>query len=129
MFITALNCIDGRLQRVVLDFIKDIYNIEFVDMITAPGIDGFFLKDKVLRDYIKESIFISLEKHNSKNILVFGHEDCAGNPVKNQEHIENIKRVVDYIKENWLKDEEEIEVKGFFLRKENDYKWIVEEVI
>ena len=39
-FGTAINCIDGRTQEPVLDFMKQMYNIDGVDMVTFPGVDG-----------------------------------------------------------------------------------------
>jgi hypothetical protein len=42
-FGTAINCIDGRTQQVVIDQLEQNYNIDGVDMVTFPGADGFFL--------------------------------------------------------------------------------------
>ncbi len=42
-FGTATNCIDGRTQQVVIDHMKQNYNIDGVDMVTFPGADGLFL--------------------------------------------------------------------------------------
>ena len=41
-FGTAINCIDGRSQEVVIDYMKQDYNIDGVDMVTFPGADGLF---------------------------------------------------------------------------------------
>ena len=41
-FGTAINCIDGRTQQVVIDHMKHNYNIDGVDMVTFPGADGLF---------------------------------------------------------------------------------------
>ena len=41
-FGTAINCIDGRTQQVVIDHRKQNYNIDTVDMVTFPGADGLF---------------------------------------------------------------------------------------
>jgi carbonic anhydrase-like protein len=38
-FGTAINCIDGRTQEPVID-LKQKYNIDGVDMVTFPGVDG-----------------------------------------------------------------------------------------
>ncbi|HEX5977311.1 MAG TPA: carbonic anhydrase [Nitrososphaeraceae archaeon] len=42
-FGTAINCIDGRTQQVVIDHMEHNYNIDGVDMVTFPGADGLFL--------------------------------------------------------------------------------------
>ena len=39
-FGTAINCIDGRTQEVVIDHMKQKYNIDEVDMVMSPGADG-----------------------------------------------------------------------------------------
>ena len=41
-FGTAINCIDARTQQVVIDQLKQNYNIDGVDMVTFPGADGLF---------------------------------------------------------------------------------------
>ena len=41
-FGTAINCIDGRTQHVIIDHMKQNYNIDGVDMVTFPGADGLF---------------------------------------------------------------------------------------
>ena len=39
-FGTAINCIDGRTQQPVIDYIKQNYAVDMVDMITFPGANG-----------------------------------------------------------------------------------------
>ena len=36
-FCTAINCMDGRTQLPVIEFLKDKFGVEFVDTITEPG--------------------------------------------------------------------------------------------
>ena len=36
-FYTAINCMDGRIQESVTNYIKKKYNVLFVDMITSAG--------------------------------------------------------------------------------------------
>ncbi|MDQ3836488.1 MAG: hypothetical protein M3270_06100 [Thermoproteota archaeon] len=42
-FGTAINSIDGRTQQVVIDHVKQNYNIDAVDIVRFPGADGIFL--------------------------------------------------------------------------------------
>jgi len=44
----CLNCIDGRVQLPVIEWIKQNYGVDHVDMITEPGMDGF-LADGTIR--------------------------------------------------------------------------------
>lgn len=48
-FGTAINCIDGRTQEVVIDHMKQNYDIDGVDMVTFPGADGIFSDEHLKR--------------------------------------------------------------------------------
>ena len=80
-FGTAINCIDGRTQQVVIDHMKQNYNIDGVDMVTFPGADGLFSNGDHSEEIalIRRAVSISIEKHGSRIIAVVGHYDCAGN--------------------------------------------------
>jgi hypothetical protein len=65
-FGTAINCMDGRTQQVVIDHMKQSYDIDGVDMVTFPGADGLFSNGD-------HSVSISIEKHGSRIIAVVGH--------------------------------------------------------
>ena len=81
-FATAINCISGRVQLPVITYIKNAQGVDYVDMITAPGVikllaDGIYLTTTEL---IKKSAEISVSGHGSRLIAVVGHHDCSGNP-------------------------------------------------
>jgi hypothetical protein len=98
-FATALNCMDGRVQVPVIEFLKKKFKVDYVDMITEPGIDKILAEgNKELISWIKEKIKISVKKHNSKIIAIVSHADCAGNPVEKEKHIEQIKKGMKIIK-------------------------------
>ncbi len=40
-FVTAINCMDGRVQIPVIEYLKNNYGINYVDMITAPGLTNY----------------------------------------------------------------------------------------
>lgn len=91
-FGTAINCIDGRTQQVVIDHMKQNYNIDGVDMVTFPGADGLFSNGDHSEEIalIRRAVSISIEKHGSRIIAVVGHYDCAGNPVTREHHYMHI---------------------------------------
>lgn len=95
-FGTAINCIDGRTQEPVIGFMKQKYNIDGVDMVTFPGVDGIISdrenSDKI--ELIRRSVSVSIEKHQSHIIAVIGHFDCAGNPGDKEHHYANIRSAV-----------------------------------
>lgn len=41
-FGTTINCIDGRSQELVINYMKQKYNIDWVDMVALPGTDEVF---------------------------------------------------------------------------------------
>ena len=100
-FATAINCIDGRVQKPIMDFATNKFNIDYVDMITEPGPDKVLSENKALDaiESIKRRVSLSVKKHKSKIIIIAGHHDCAANPVENKEHYQQIEEAVQNIKE------------------------------
>ena len=92
-FGTAINCIDGRTQEVVIDHMKQKYNIDGVDIVTFPGADGIFSSEDHSEEIalIRRAVSISIEKHGSRIIAVVGHYDCAGNPVPREHHYMHVR--------------------------------------
>ena len=92
-FGTAINCIDGRTQQVVVDHMKQNYNIDGVDMVTFPGADGLFSNGDHSEEIalIRRAVSISIEKHGSRIIAVVGHYDCAGNLVTREHHYMHVR--------------------------------------
>ena len=68
-FGTAKNGIDGRTQQVVIDHMKQNYNIDGVDMVTFPDADGLFSNGDHSEDctYQKSSLHIDREAWLSDN--------------------------------------------------------------
>jgi len=99
-FATAINCIDGRIQESVIGFIKRELTVDYVDLVTESGPDKILSENKQadIVESIKNRVTISLEKHQSKTIVVVGHYDCAANPVDVGEHHKQIKEAVETIK-------------------------------
>jgi carbonic anhydrase len=81
-FATAINCMDGRTQTPVNEWIRNKYGVDYVDTITEPGPNKILAenKDKSALESIKNRINISVNKHKSTTIAIVGHHDCAGNP-------------------------------------------------
>ena len=100
VFATAINCIDGRTQKAVMDFAIKKFRVDYVDIITEPGPDKILSENKALDmiESLKRRTLISIEKHNSKIVIIVGHHDCAANPVGEKEHYEQVKEAVKNIK-------------------------------
>jgi hypothetical protein len=121
-FGTAINCIDGRTQEPVIDFMKQEYGIDGVDMVTFPGVDGIIssLGNFNTIALIRNAVSISVERHGSRIIAVVGHFDCAGNPGNREHHYAHIRKAVQQVS-SWNFD---AIIVGFYV---ND-KWQIEEV-
>ncbi len=115
IFVTAINCIDGRVQKPVTEFAIRKFKADYVDMITEPGPDQVLnnKKNPEIIESVKRRMLVSLEKHKSKIVIVAGHHDCAANPVDEIEHHRQIKDAVENIKEWNLK----IDVYGVWVDK------------
>jgi hypothetical protein len=109
---------DGRIQLPIIHFLKEKFNVDYVDTVTEPGVDKLFsIADKTQE--IRSKVSISVNAHGSKLIMVSGHHDCAGNPVANNEHIAQIKNAISIIKSwkmpvkvigVWINDDFELEI-------------------
>ncbi len=98
-FGTAINCIDGRTQNPVSQWIKENYSVDYVDTVTEPGPDKVLLEVNIEKiEQIKSKLLISIKAHNSSLIVIAGHHDCAGNPVSKEEHLTQIKKSINMIK-------------------------------
>ena len=100
-FVTCLNCMDGRVQKVMIDWLESNYNAVYVDMITEAGMDGFIVKKDELPESLRAKIDISLQKHGSTQIFIVGHHDCGGHPVDEKTHREHIKAAVEKVSQNY----------------------------
>lgn len=83
IFATAINCMDGRVQKPVFNFICANYGVDFIDMITEPGPIKILSEnhDKFTIESLRLKTALSIDKHKSNLIAIIGHHDCAGNPV------------------------------------------------
>lgn len=97
----CLNCIDGRVQLPVIHWIKDNYEMDYIDMITEPGIDGFLSDNTNPIDEINIKVTISIEKNKASIIFIAGHHDCKGNPVCEFVHRDQILLGVDRLKKGF----------------------------
>lgn len=124
-FFTSIGCMDGRVQEAVARYGQKRYSVLYPDTITEAGLVGILANNPSpeFLEGLKKKILISVEKHHSKGIIVHGHQECAGNPVEDDIHKENVLSAVKIISLMVP----EIEVKPVFVVKENG-NWNVEEI-
>jgi carbonic anhydrase len=90
-FATVINCIDGRANRPVINWVHLNLHLHHVDLVTEPGPDGVMSNGTPAQhDEIKRKVLVSLQAHHSGVIILAGHHDCAGNPVSEAEHRQQI---------------------------------------
>lgn len=119
-FATILNCIDGRTQIPTNDWIRSEFGIDFVDTITAPGMDKLLNSSEREIEAIKNAVEISVEAHGSDKIFIAGHYDCAGNPVSNEMHAQDIRKALERVSSwNWP-----VEVIGLWINED----WQIEKL-
>ena len=122
-FAAAINCMDGRVQIPVIEWLKRQYGVDYVDMITEPGPERLLAegKDQTAIESIKKRLGISINCHDSSLVAIVGHRDCAGNPADEETQLEQILTAIKTI-ESWNSG---IQVIGLRV----DEKWEVQEAM
>lgn len=93
-FACAINCMDGRVQDAVKNYMKENYGVDYVDMVTEPGPNKILADnlDIAVIENIKKRVDISVNHHGSKVVAIVGHFGCAGNPAEKETQIEQLKK-------------------------------------
>jgi hypothetical protein len=101
-FVTAINCMDGRVQIPIIYWMKKEYKVGYVDMITEPGPIKILSENTnaTLINSIKQRVKLSVTQHKSNIIAIIGHHDCTGNPVDKDTQIAQLRDSVKLI-ESW----------------------------
>ena len=102
-FGTVINCMDGRVQKPVSEYLQKKFNAEYIDVITEPGPNLILSKltNENLINSINARLDISVNKHDSKNIAIVGHHDCAGNPSPKESQLKHISDSIEYLQKNF----------------------------
>jgi hypothetical protein len=121
-FATAINCMDGRTQTPIAEFLKIRWGVDYIDMITEPGpnrilADGL---DHAAIESIRRRVDVSKIHHGSRRIAIVGHHACAGNPADRDTQISHIRAAIDRVRSWGIWDE----IIGLWV----DESWAVQEV-
>lgn len=121
-FATAVNCMDGRIQLPVIEYLKNRYGVDHVDSVTEPGPIKILTEgtNVAALESIKHRIDVSVNKHGSRSIALVGHHNCAGNPVKREFQEVQLKKSLATVKA-WGFDAEII---CLYVNA----RWVVEEI-
>jgi len=95
-FCTAVNCMDGRVQRPVIDYLCAFFKTDHVDMITEPAPVRVLASDPESEQSasIYRRIDLSIEVHHSSGIAVVAHHDCARNPTSKERQLQDLRESV-----------------------------------
>ena len=121
-FCTVVNCIDGRVQLSVIEFLKKRFSADYVDCITEAGPARILAGETNRRQVqsIIDRIDISIARHKSNALAVVGRHDCAADHVDRQKQLEQLDMSVKYLKGQYRG----IEVIGLWI----DENWSVSEM-
>ena len=93
VFVTAITCMDGRVQRPVSDWMLKTFDADYVDTITEAGPDGLLAGNYLGPiSAIRRRVEVSVKAHGSKVVAVVAHHDCAGNPVSRDHHLAHLQQ-------------------------------------
>ncbi|OPY59884.1 MAG: hypothetical protein A4E56_03042 [Pelotomaculum sp. PtaU1.Bin065] len=97
-FGTAINCMDGRTQLPVNEYLKKRYQLDFIDTITEPGPVKILAENQPGAASIQHRVSISVGAHGSKLIAVIAHHDCAGNPLPQEVQLEQLQSALNTVR-------------------------------
>lgn len=120
-FVTAINCMDGRVQLPVIKWMQSQYDVPYVDMVTEAGPNKLLTEGTPAEiESVRSRVQVSVETHGSEVIAIAGHHGCAGNGVSRDEKVAMIKQSVELIKSwGWS-----VQVIGLYVNE----NWEVERV-
>tara|TARA_R110001592_G_scaffold279041_1_gene546423 strand:- start:562 stop:945 length:384 start_codon:yes stop_codon:yes gene_type:complete len=95
-FCAAINCLDGRTQLPVNNYLMKRFNVKYVDMLTDAGPLGILTNDpdSPRAEFFIERVNTVIRVHDIKELAITGHWDCRGNPQPKETQFEQIRTVV-----------------------------------
>ena len=98
-FGTAINCMDGRTQLPVNEYLRRQLEVDYVDTVTEPGPVRILAEEpeSALTASILNRVHISTGKHGSQCVAIVAHYDCAGNPAPKDVQIKQLDLAVRFV--------------------------------
>ena len=112
-FYTAINCIDGRVQLPVINYLMGRFEVDYVDSVTEAG-PILYLGRKKGSEQRKSILLrtdVSINNHKSTGIAVIAHHDCAGNPVDDHIQIAQLTPAAELLASHYP----EVDITGLWL--------------
>jgi hypothetical protein len=99
IFGTVLECMDGRSQRKVADYLTTSFGVRHVDTITTAGMVRHIAEETEQTPMLLANLEVSRGAHGSNQIAVVAHSDCAGNLVPDRVQKEQLGEAISRLKE------------------------------
>jgi hypothetical protein len=122
LFCTAVNCIDGRAQLPVIDFLKARFGVQHVDVLSECGPAQLLAlrRDRHAAKLLIERVAFAVKAHDSVGIAVAAHHDCAATPTDDDTQQYHVTRAVNFLAKRF----HHLPILGLWL----DDSWSVNEV-
>ncbi|MGH8913847.1 MAG: carbonic anhydrase [Acidimicrobiia bacterium] len=101
-FAAVIGCMDGRIQTRTLDQVMTRFGARHVDNITSTGavqhLDGSVT---TTGEGLLGSLAVSIEAHNTSQVAIVAHSECAGNPVPDSQQKAQLRRAAVVVSERF----------------------------
>jgi hypothetical protein len=111
----CLTCADGHIQLPVIHWIIGMHNVEYVDMITEPGIAEVLSDPDNPVEAIKQKIRHSLVPQDGAKLFIVGHADCDFHTAAPFEQKGHVRTATARMK----KEFPDLEIHGLWFKSDN----------
>lgn len=118
---TVLECMDGRTQRKIADYLTTSFGVRNLDTITTAGAVRHLAENTEQTKTLLDNLAISVQNHGSNQIAVVAHHDCLGNPAPDNTQKAQLGQAIARIRDLYP----DAEVTGLWLNAQ----WIVERAV
>lgn len=80
-----------------------------------------------VKAHYKTEVLISVNGHHSRNLVIIAHQDCAANPISDEEQIEQLKQACEILVNEWELPAG-VKVVGLWLTKNTDIDWSINHI-
>lgn len=95
-----MTCIDGRVQRPVVEYLRTRHGFDYVDLITEPGPEAALTapERELTQAAIRRNIRFSLSAHSGELVAIAAHDGCAGNGAPVAARLEQLRAAAELIR-------------------------------
>jgi len=92
-FALAITCLDGRVQRPVVEYLRRKYGVDYVDLITEPGPERALTEPARARTQaaIHRNAGFSVDGHDAELIAITAHDECLGNSADGETRLAQLR--------------------------------------